>query len=313
MKHLAIAATLICLAAAAWACGGDSSAAPGEAQAASKASSSSPSDDGSGGDRSASPEGDSSRVEEVERSSPDVDGSDGEHSSSSSGDDDPAGHGNGDDDGSDSGYSSSPEDDGSTGHDNGDDDGSGSGYSSSSEDDGSTGHGNGDDDGSGSGYSSSSGDDDVVAYENPGFIGVPFDGSRNDALVGAQPLDVVTWTVEPTASFGSLEAEGVLGDGATLFNPNVDGEGAGFIIYFKDFLEPMVLLLPDLGPLYIWETDETVAPTELEVEGGSFTLRAYSPLFMDVGPGDLTIRLFGYDGNGEDALLGVRPVEAAGP
>ncbi len=311
MKHLAIAATLICLAAAAWACGGDSSAAPGEAQAASKASSSSPSDDGSGGDLSASPEGDSSRVEEVERSSPDGDGSDGEHSSSSSGDDGSTGHGNGDDDGSDSGYSSSSEDDGSTGHGNGDDDGSGSGYSSSSEDDDPAGHGNGDD-GSDSGYSSSSGDDDVVAYENPGFIGVPFDGSRNDALVGAQPLDVVTWTVEPTASFGSLEAEGVLGDGATLFNPNVDGEGAGFIIYFKDFLEPMVLLLPDLGPLYIWETDETVAPTELEVEGGSFTLRAYSPLFMDVGPGDLTIRLFGYDGNGEDALLGVRPVEAAG-
>ena len=152
------------------------------------------------------------------------------------------------------------------------------------------------------------GDEDVASFENPGYVGLPFDASRNDALAGAEPLDVVTWTLGPVVSFGALDAAGVLGDGASLFDPRVDGEGAGFIVYFRGNPDPLLLLLPDPGSLYIWETHHTVAPTDLEIEGASFSITAYSPLFMDVGPSDLEIRLFGYDSGGNDAVLGVHPV-----
>ena len=176
-------------------------------------------------------------------------------------------------------------------------------YSSSSDE--SDGEGSGD-----SGEDSSEGteDSDVVSRQNPGFDGVGFDSGRNDALVDAQPLDVVTWVVEPTISFGVLDAEGTLDDGVMLFDPMIDGEGAGFIVYFKGMTEPLALLLPGLGPMHIWETDHTVAEMEHEFEGASFEIRAYSPLFMDVGPGDLELRVFGYDSEGADALLSVRTV-----
>ena len=199
--------------------------------------------------------------------------------------------------------SNSSEDDGGGEVEQSSSEGEGSGeHSSSSEDD------DADRDDSGDSSKQGSEDGDTVSRENPGFIGTGFDSSRNDALIDAQPLDVVTWTTEPAISAGALEAEGLLEEGATLFNPTVDGEGAGFIVYFKGMREPLVLLLPDLGPMYIWETDHTVAPTEQEVEGASFLLRAYSPLFMDVGPSDLEIRVFGYDAGGADALLAVQPV-----
>ena len=167
-----------------------------------------------------------------------------------------------------------------------------------------------DDDSGDSGEASSGGTGagGTVSRENPGFDGVGFDSGRNDALVDAQPLDVVTWVVEPTISFGALDAEGVLNEGATLFDPMIDGEGAGFIVYFKGMTEPLALLLPDLGPMHIWETDHTVAEMEHEFEGATFEFRAYSPLFMDVGPGDLELRVFGYDSEGADALLAIRTV-----
>ncbi len=180
--------------------------------------------------------------------------------------------------------------------------GDGDQSSSSSGNDDSDSDANGDTDGHGSD------DDDTVSRENPGYVGMAFDASRNEALFDAQPLDVVVWTMEPTASAGALEAAGILNEGATLFNPMVDGEGAGFILYYKGNTEPLVLLLPDLGPLYIWETDLTVADMEHESEGGVFSFQAYSPLFMDVGPSDLEIRVFGYDGDGADALLAIQPV-----
>ena len=71
----------------------------------------------------------------------------------------------------------------------------------------------------------------------------------------------------------------------------------------------MVELLPDLGPMFVWDTFLTVAPTEMEIEGASFKIRAYSPLFMDVGPGDLELRVYGYDQSGADALLAVQDIE----
>ena len=185
-----------------------------------------------------------------------------------------------------------------------DDDDDGEHSSSSEDDDDKDGkkHDNGD---SGEHGSSSDG---TVSYQNPGAEGTGLNTSRNDALAGAEPLDVVTWTTPPTISPGELEAAGELSGGAMLFNPMVDGEGAGFIVFYKGVEEPLVLLLPDLGPMHLWESDHTIADMEHEFEGSTFTIRAYSPLFMDVGPSDLEIRVYGFDGNGADALLAVSDV-----
>ena len=202
------------------------------------------------------------------------------------------------------------EDDGSDGY-------SGQSSSSSSEDDDdSDEHTNGDDDSddkssdadSGEHKNGDSDDDTVVSRENPGFIGMGFDVSRNDALADADSIDAVTWDTQPAASAGALDAKGTLSGGASIFNPMVDGEGAGFIVYFKGNDEPFALLLPDPGPMYMWDTYHTVADMEHEFEANSFVIRAYSPLFMDIGPDDLEIRVFGFDGNGNDALLSVHPV-----
>ena len=149
-----------------------------------------------------------------------------------------------------------------------------------------------------------------MSRENPGFIGESFDDQRSPALIDAPSLDAVQWTVAPTISAGELVAEGVLQQGATLFAPQI-GEGSAFSVYYKGHREPMVEVLPDLGPLYIWDTDLTVATMEFELEGTSFKLRAYSPLFMDVGsPSQLELRVFGFDQSGADALLAVRDINA---
>ena len=152
--------------------------------------------------------------------------------------------------------------------------------------------------------------DKVVSRENPGFDGMDFDGSRNAALIGAQPLDIVTWTVEPAVADGELVAEGVVEQGATLFSP-MTGEGSAFSVFYMGHEESLVELLPDLGPMQIWNTDLTVAPTEMEIEGPTFRLRAYSPLFMDVGtPSELQLWVFGVDQAGNDAILAVRSINA---
>ena len=151
-------------------------------------------------------------------------------------------------------------------------------------------------------------DDGTVSYQNPGAEGRLFDSSRNDALAGAAPANAVKWGKSPAISAGALDADGMLEGGATLFNPVADSEGAAFIVYYKGNEEPLVVLLPDLGPMFTWETNHTVAPMEHEFEGASFTFTAYSPLFMDVGPGDLELRVYGVDGTGADALLAVAPI-----
>ena len=58
-----------------------------------------------------------------------------------------------------------------------------------------------------------------------------------------------------------------------------------------------------------WETTHTVASMEHEFEGASFRFTAYSPLFMDVGPGDLELRVYGTDGSGADAVLAVADIK----
>ena len=157
---------------------------------------------------------------------------------------------------------------------------------------------------------SSSDDDQVVSRENPGLTGTSFDDQRSPALIDAQSLDAVRWTVTPAISDGALVAEGVLQGDATLFTPML-GEGSAFSVYYKGSREPLVELLPDLGPLQIWDTLHTVAPTEFELEGTSFKIRAYSPLFMDVGsPSQLELRVFGFDKSGADSLLSVQDINA---
>ena len=226
-------------------------------------------------------------------SASDEDQADGDAGSSHEGGDSDAGkkHDNGDSD-----ASRSSDEDPSEGHDNGDSDSSGS-----SDRDPPGHHDGGDGD-------SDSDDSDTVSRENPGFVEVPFDYSRNIALLDAEPLDLVTWTVGPYILPGVLVASGTLKQGAILFNPMVDGEGSGFSVFYKGHEESLVELLPDLGPLSIWDTDLTVAQTEMETEGPNFKITAYSPLFMDVGGSDLELRVIGYDGSGNDAVLGVRDI-----
>ena len=192
-----------------------------------------------------------------------------------------------------------------------------SGYSSSSssDSDDAQSSSSSEDDGAQSSSSSSdyddvsagSGDDDAVSYENPGGEAMPFDEAQNAALAGAEPLQVVEWTVGPYIGAGELVAEGKMVPGVILFNP-MDGEGSAFSVFYKGHEESLVELLPDMGPMWVWDTDLTVAPTEWEIEGSKFYLRAYSPLFMDVGPSDLEIRVYGYDDSGNAALLAVEDI-----
>ena len=237
-----------------------------------------------------------------------------------SGDSDEGGHANGNGDSSDSdadnaGHEGDDEDSGKVeAPANGDSDSdSASGQSSASSSEDSTDNGSEGSEDSDSGDSSgsgASGSDGTVSNENPGGEGMPFDNSRNVALFGAEPLNIVQWTVEPTAGAGDLVAEGMLTQDAVIFNPMVDGEGSGFSVFYKGHEESMVELLPALGPMFVWDTFQTVAETEMEIEGLNFTIRAYSPLFMDVGPGDLELRVYGYLPSGEDALLSVQDINA---
>ena len=195
------------------------------------------------------------------------------------------------------------------------DDGSGYGSSSSSDGDEAQSSSSSEDDGvqglsSSSDYDDGNGGadaDDAVSYENPGAEGMPFDAAQNAALAGAEPLQVVQWTTGPYIGAGELVAEGEMAPGVILFNP-MDGEGSAFSVFYKGHEESMVELLPDMGPMRVWDTDLTVAPTEWEIEGSKFSLRAYSPLFMDVGPSDVEIRVYGYDDSGGAALLAVEDI-----
>lgn len=147
-----------------------------------------------------------------------------------------------------------------------------------------------------------------MSHENPGSEGVRFNDSRNAGLRDAQALDAVVWTVEPhIASPGELVAEGELGPGIVLFNP-MEGEGSAFSVFYKGHAEALVELLPDLGPMLTWDTFQTVAPTEMAIEGANFSIRAYSPLFWDVGLDDLELRVFGTDANAEDVLIAVHDI-----
>ncbi len=161
-----------------------------------------------------------------------------------------------------------------------------------------------------SAYSSAASSDDadaVVSNENRISEERAHDDAQNVALKDAEPLGVVTWTEEPAIGGGELKAAGELQDGAALFMPQ-DGDGYAFSVRYKTHEDPMVILLPDLGPTAIWQSFHTIADMEIEVAGAAFSFRAYSPLFMDVGGGDLELRVYGYDKDGNPALLAVQPL-----
>ena len=159
---------------------------------------------------------------------------------------------------------------------------------------------------SASASTSASGPDGVAGFTNPNpnGDGITLNSAPNEALKDAQPLDIITWNTPPTLSPGELTAEGVIQNGGVLFDP-MAGEGSAFSVYYDGHDEPLVELLPDLGPMLLWLTDHTVAPTEWEVKGAKFTFRAYSPLFMDADPSALKLRVYGYDPNGNPAILSI--------
>ena len=161
---------------------------------------------------------------------------------------------------------------------------------------------------SGSSGASSGDADAVVSYQNPGGEPRALDASANDALAGASPLGAVTWASGPTVGGGELAGEGTLLDGATLFAPEVGDGGYAFAVHYKGQEEPMVVVLPGLGAMVVWESTHTIAEMDYELEGAKFSFRAYSPLFMDVGDGDLELRTYGYDANNQPALLDVRTI-----
>ena len=159
-------------------------------------------------------------------------------------------------------------------------------------------------------HSGAGGSDGTVSYANPNGQGVNFQDTRSPALENAASIDAVTWTTEPSIRDGALEAAGALTPNARLSEP-MNGEGSAFSVYYDGHDEALVELLPDLGPMQIWDTNATVAPTEFELASGAFTIRAYSPLFMDVGtPSELELRVWGYDQAGQEVLLSVRRVNA---
>ena len=147
--------------------------------------------------------------------------------------------------------------------------------------------------------------DGVVSNENQVTGSDSFDWSANEALKDAEPLNVVEWTQPPSLSLGAIDASGIVKDGTRLSDP-IAGEGATFAIYHVNYDdEPMIVILPNIGPMSIWETDLTVADMDYEFEAHNFTFRAYSPLFFDATPSDMQLRVYGFDSDGNHALLAV--------
>ena len=163
------------------------------------------------------------------------------------------------------------------------------------------------DGGSGEASQSSAADSTVsTTNQNPSGAGPELDYSRNAMLRFAAPRNAVTWTTTPHIADGALLGAGELPQGVMLFDP-MSG-GAPFSVRVAGDDEPLVVLLPDLGPTQTWNTDLTVAVMEYELSGTSFSFTAYSPLFMDVSGGDLEFRVFGWDVNGSIALLAVTTI-----
>ena len=160
--------------------------------------------------------------------------------------------------------------------------------------------------GASSGSSQSSASSGVVSAVNQNQVipGQWFDYDQNVALRNATPVDAINWTSPPTVGGGELSGEGRV-DGRR--DSPISDHGARAppsAVYFAGHEEPLVVLLPDLGPSQTWDTDQTVAEMDYELNNTSFKFRAYSPLFMDMG-GDLELLAFGFDADYNEAVLSV--------
>ncbi len=149
---------------------------------------------------------------------------------------------------------------------------------------------------------SSGEDDDTVSNTNQIAGGYTFDWSENQAFKDAEPLNIITWESGPTLGLGELYGEATINDDAIPFEPML-GEGAALAIYHVNYdSEPMLVLLPNLGPTMVWETDLTVAEMDYEIDGQTLTFRAYSPLLFDINSADIKLRIYGYDNNAPSLL-----------
>ena len=155
--------------------------------------------------------------------------------------------------------------------------------------------------------SSGSGDDGTVSNtnQNPDGLGPVLNYDANLALAGSAPAGLITWSEPPALAPGELSGAGTVTGGGQLFLPPGEDDGAMFLVFYKGHDEPMVALLPDLGPMEQWNTDLTVAPMDFEYEAGTFSFRAYSPLFMDTDPTDLELRAYGYGSDGSPTILDI--------
>ena len=152
------------------------------------------------------------------------------------------------------------------------------------------------------------GPDIPVTFQNPGQTPVPLPDPCECAAYD-DSADAIGWTVRPVIEDGVMIATGTVAQGLRLSDP-MAGEPPAFMVHFGDNTEVLLVLLPDLAPTYIWDTDHTVAPTDFEQQDGQFTLRAYSPLFMDVGAGDYRLVVWGYDADDQRVVLSALRVGA---
>ncbi len=179
----------------------------------------------------------------------------------------------------------------------------------SSSDSGASSSSSADSDDSG-GSSSGSGDDGTVSNtnQNPDGLGPALNYDANLALAGDSSSGLIMWSEPPTLSPGELSGAGTVTGGGQLFLPQGEDDGAMFLVFYEGHDEPMVALLPDLGPMEQWNTNLTVAPMDFEYEAGTFSFRAYSPLFMDSDPSELELRSYGYGADGSPAVLDVTDI-----
>ena len=138
--------------------------------------------------------------------------------------------------------------------------------------------------------------------------------ARSAALEDAMSIDAVDWTSEPTIEAGMLVATGTLAQDVKLFDPlnEDDRDSPAFSVYYVGHTEALLELVPNSPDGRCWETTEwkmtvTIAPTEVGTPEGAgdrgFTIKASHPYFMDFGSGDLELRVWGYDADGNEALL----------
>ena len=146
-----------------------------------------------------------------------------------------------------------------------------------------------------------------VAFQNPGYTPVPLPDHCECGVYDAG-ANAIGWTVRPVIQAGALLAEGTVAAGFRLSDP-LAGEPPAFMVHFGNNTEVLLVMLPDLAPTYIWDTDHTVAPMDLDQQNGHFSLRGYSPLFMDVGAGDYRLVVWGYDADGQRVVLSIQSVE----